>query len=83
MMAMQFQVVKRNTRLLIIDSNNHVIYCPPDFVRPYIINRDQMNNLCQKFNEKGKLDIDSIMEFEDNAGTKRIKKIRLKTQENA
>lgn len=60
-----FELVKLNKRLCVrLQSTGEVVYTPPDFLRPYIRNRDGMNALVTKFDTAECPDIGAIMEFE-------------------
>lgn len=59
-----FKCIKKNKRMIIIDNENNIVYSLPDFLRNKLKDRSQMINLANKFNEKGCVDIFSIMEFE-------------------
>ena len=54
------KAVKKNRRLVIVNDQEEVVYCPPDFVRPYIRDRVILQELADRLkNDKG--DIQHIM----------------------
>lgn len=64
---MKLAVVKRNKRLYIVDESGKTLYTPPDFLRPYVTNRDVIKSLAEEMSielmEKQDT-IRSIMRFE-------------------
>ena len=63
--SLPFTLVKQYKRLKILDGSSKVVYTPPDFLRHKIVNRSQLQKLCDEFNEKG-YNITSIIEFESS-----------------
>lgn len=59
-------ILKKDTRLKIIDENNKVVYSPPDFIRKKMLNRKQLQQVCDKLNDVGYYDINIIIEFESS-----------------
>lgn len=59
-----YQVRKINGRLWIVDPEDMPIYTPPEFLRPHIVNREQLNAVAERFNQRGRYDIDAVREFE-------------------
>jgi hypothetical protein len=60
-----FYVSKLHKRLWIIDEDNQdKIYTPPEFIRHRITSREQLQKLCDVFNENNRRDIDAILIFE-------------------
>ena len=61
----EFYVSKVDKRLWILDWNTQEkIYSPPEFIRKKLTSREQLQELCDAFNELGRRDIDSIVAFE-------------------
>lgn len=58
-------VIKRNKRLMIqCIETGEVVYTPPDFLRPFIHNRDKLNVLAARLNREWIVPIPSIIDFE-------------------
>lgn len=58
-----FSVVKKHKRLMVVDKDGNIVYCPPDFLkRTYT--RDEFKNLVDHANETGKLSGELLTEFE-------------------
>ena len=68
-----FVVKKKNKKLYIVDDNDTIVYGIPDFIK--IHSRDILKNLADKFNEKGKRDIDAIIEWESSVRPIKIKSL--------
>lgn len=49
---------------MIVDQEDNIVYSPPDFIRMNIPGREPVIELCNQFNELGRYDIQSIMNFE-------------------
>lgn len=58
-----FKLVKRHKRLMIVDSNENIIYCPPDFLRP-VTNRSDYDPLLEDLAEFGEIKGRTLTEFE-------------------
>jgi hypothetical protein len=56
-----FEVIKKNTRLYIVQGGVE-IYTPPDFLRPFLISREPLQKLAQRLSEIPY--IDAVLEFE-------------------
>ena len=63
-MEFPYVVVKINGTVKIVDQMANVIYTLPFFLRNKLKSRNELQELCDKFNELGKRDIYSIIEFE-------------------
>jgi len=63
---MQYKMVKRNKRLIIVDSNDKLVYGMPDFLRNHLRDRKELQKLVDKFNIVGYRNIQDIVEFETN-----------------
>lgn len=59
-----YQVVKRNKRMWIVDTDLKSVYTPPDFVR--MLQRDNLQVVADKFNDKNGYDIEAVVEFESD-----------------
>ena len=60
-----YSVIKRNKRLYIINSEGEDYYSPPNFLRNRINRRQDLVDLCDKFNDTVESEhITLIMEFE-------------------
>ena len=64
MVILPYVVVKMYGSLRIVDQMATIIYTLPFFLRQKLKNRDQLQWLCDKFNDAEKRDIYAIIEFE-------------------
>ena len=62
-----YEVRKINKRLVIVDQTGRTVYSMPFWVR--VSNRDQLLWLCDRFNQSGKYDIISVIDFERRHST--------------
>jgi hypothetical protein len=62
--TMGYKVSKLNKRLVIIDDDEKLVYCPPDFMRNAITTRSTLQRLCDEFNTANCRDIGCIINFE-------------------
>lgn len=60
-----FYIKKIHKKVMIVDSNDNTLYCPPNFIR--LISRNDLDSLLREANLTGTLHIRSIMAFERNA----------------
>lgn len=60
---MEYRLIKHNKRLMIVDKDDKVVYCPPNFVRDHIPNRGVMQKLVDDM-IFSRDDLGCIMEFE-------------------
>lgn len=58
-----FRLVKKNKRLMIVDSEDNLVYYPPDFLRP-VTNRNDFLPLLEDANSNGFLSGKAIGDFE-------------------
>ena len=57
-----FKIVKHNDRHIIVNSNNDIIYSPPNFVA--FNKKYDLTKLLNALNRKGFRCLDSVVEFE-------------------
>lgn len=63
----EFDVVKRNQRLCVVDAATGVtIYSPPDFLRPYLRNRETLRRLAERLTAGANL-AEAVCAFETEA----------------
>lgn len=58
-----FRLIKKNKRLMIVDSEDNLVYYPPDFLRP-VTNRNDFMPLLEDANSNGFHSESYIMWFE-------------------
>lgn len=58
-------VVKRNKMLhIVVEETGEVLYTPPDFLRPYINSRQDLQGLADHFTARQNRDFIAVMWFE-------------------
>jgi len=68
----KFSLVKRNKRLIIVDMDGNLVYCPPDFLLP-VTNRKDYQEILDDANLNGKLSEALLMKFETKFNPRRKK----------
>jgi hypothetical protein len=68
-----FKVIKKNKRLVIVNSHDEVVYTPPDHLRSYIQSRNEMVVVAEKLANNHHY-IDIIREFEKIVWNRHLKK---------
>lgn len=58
-----FSLVKKHKRLMIVDNDGNIVYCPPDFLRP-VVSRKDYDELLNDANQTGRLSGELLTEFE-------------------
>lgn len=58
-----FSLVKRYKKLMIIDDNDNIVYCPPDFLKP-VTSRADYDPLLKDLAEFGEIKGKTLTEFE-------------------
>ena len=58
-----FKLIKRQKRLMIVDKNDMIIYCPPDYLRP-VTSRADYDPMLKDLVEFGEVKIKTLTEFE-------------------
>lgn len=66
-----YEIVKRNKRLIIVDEEGWLVYCPPSFLRP-VNSRDDYQPLVDAWNKTGIIGGDVLTEFESKWRSRRI-----------
>lgn len=67
---MTYEVAKRRKRLMIVDADGGVVYCPPNFLRP-VTSREDFAEILDGLNRTGKLDGQALTAFETRFNPRR------------
>lgn len=63
-MKINFKVIKKNKRMHIVDAEEKSVYTPPAYVQ--MLNRSNLQEVADKFNEFGGYNIEYIISFESD-----------------